>query len=102
MDGENLMTESGATTTEQPQSRRVTKTGRVVSDKNEKTAVVMVDHYWRHPIYGKTTKRSKKFHAHDAENECKEGDVVLIEESRPFSKKKRWVVREIIQRAADR
>lgn len=102
MDGENLMTESGTTTAEQPQTRRVTKIGRVVSNKNDKTAVVLVDHYWRHPIYGKTVTRSKKFHAHDAENECQEGDIVQIEESRPFSKKKHWVVREIIQRAADR
>lgn len=93
------MAETAPETTEAPRSRRLTKVGRVVSDKNDKTAVVLVENHRRHPIYNKTMTRTKKFHAHDEKNECKVGDIVRIEESRPFSKKKRWVVRDIIQQA---
>jgi small subunit ribosomal protein S17 len=80
--------------------RRMTKVGRVVSDKMDKTVVVAVDNKRRHPLYNKTVTRTKKFHAHDAENECVIGDIVRIEESRPLSKMKRWVVRDIVERAA--
>ncbi len=66
--------------------------GVVVSDKNTKTVVVEVERRYTHPLLKKTVRRSKKFHAHDEDDNFKVGDVVRIEESRPFSKNKRWVV----------
>jgi small subunit ribosomal protein S17 len=66
--------------------------GVVVSDKNSKTIVVEVERRYTHPLLKKTVRRSKKFHAHDEDNTFKVGDVVWIEESRPISKNKRWVV----------
>ncbi|MCC7428004.1 MAG: 30S ribosomal protein S17 [Alphaproteobacteria bacterium] len=69
-------------------------TGRVVSDKMDKTVVVSVERRVMHPLYKKFIRRSKKYHAHDEQNACKTGDVVRIEESRPLSKLKRWVVIE--------
>jgi small subunit ribosomal protein S17 len=68
--------------------------GTVVSDKNDKTIVVRVERRFTHPLLKKTVRRSKKYHAHDAENKCKVGDMVLIEETAPISKNKRWVVVE--------
>jgi small subunit ribosomal protein S17 len=79
--------------------QRVTKVGRVVSNKMQKTIVVAVDYPRRHPLYSKVMTRTSKFKAHDEHNECNIGDTVRIEESRPLSKEKRWVLREIIQRA---
>src|SRR5882724_5572039 len=81
------------------QKPRTQKVGRVVSDKMEKTVVVAVDYVRRHPLYHKRITRTSKFMAHDENNECKPGDVVRIEETRPLSKHKRWVVREILERA---
>ena len=66
--------------------------GVVVSDKNAKTVVVEVERRYTHPLFKKTVRRSKRFHAHDAEDTFKVGDVVFIEESRPISRNKRWVV----------
>ena len=66
--------------------------GVVVSDKNAKTVVVEVERRYTHPLLKKTVRRSKKFHAHDEEETFKVGDLVFIEESRPISKNKRWVV----------
>jgi len=66
--------------------------GTVVSDKNDKTVVVRVERRFTHPILKKTVRRSKKYHAHDEANVHKIGDVVFIEESKPISKNKRWVV----------
>jgi small subunit ribosomal protein S17 len=66
--------------------------GVVVSDKNNKTVVVEVERRYMHPLLKKTVRRSKKYHAHDENNAFKVGDVVRIEESRPLSKTKRWVV----------
>lgn len=66
--------------------------GVVVSDKQNKTVVVRVDRRFTHPIYKKTIRRSKNYHAHDEKNEYAPGDVVWIEESKPISKLKRWVV----------
>ena len=66
--------------------------GVVVSDKNTKTVVVEVERRYTHPLFKKTVRRSKKFHAHDEEETFKVGDLVFIEESRPISKNKRWVV----------
>ena len=71
--------------------RRVLQ-GVVISDKMDKTVVVRVERRVRHPIYKKIIRRSGKFSAHDAENRCKEGDVVRIRECRPLSKSKRWEV----------
>ena len=69
-------------------------TGRVVSDKMDKTVTVLVERRVMHPLYKKFIKRSKKYAAHDDANLCKEGDVVQIEECRPISKRKSWVVVE--------
>jgi small subunit ribosomal protein S17 len=80
------------------ESRRLMKVGRVVSDKMDKTVIVAVEYTRQHPLYKKAMKRTSKFAAHDERNECKMGDVVRIEESRPISKTKRWVVREVLQR----
>jgi len=66
--------------------------GVVVSDKNTKTVVVEVERRYTHPLLKKTVRRSKKFHAHDEDDTLKVGDVVRIEESRPISRNKRWVV----------
>ncbi len=68
--------------------------GTVVSDKNDKTVVVRVERRFIHPVMKKTIRRSKKYHAHDADNKHKVGEVVLIQESVPISKNKRWVVLE--------
>ena len=66
--------------------------GVVVSDKNAKTVVVQVERRYTHPLFKKTVRRSKKFHAHDEEDTFKVGDIVRIQESAPISKNKRWVV----------
>jgi small subunit ribosomal protein S17 len=66
--------------------------GVVVSDKNDKTVVVRVERRFTHPVLKKTIRRSKKYHAHDEANKHKVGDLVAIEESKPISKNKRWVV----------
>ena len=66
--------------------------GVVVSDKNEKTVVVRVERRFAHPLLQKTVRRSKKYKAHDENNACKVGDQVFIQESKPISKDKRWVV----------
>lgn len=68
--------------------------GTVVSDKADKTVVVLVERRVRHPLYGKIVRRSKKYHAHDEENAIQAGDVVRIEECRPISKSKSWRVLE--------
>jgi small subunit ribosomal protein S17 len=66
--------------------------GTVVSDKNDKTVVVKVERRYAHPVIKKTIRQTKKYKAHDEKNECKIGDVVFIQESKPISKDKRWVV----------
>ncbi|OAG27233.1 30S ribosomal protein S17 [Thermodesulfatator autotrophicus] len=73
--------------------------GIVVSDKMDKTVVVAVERLKMHPLYKKYIKRRKKFMAHDEENTCRVGDKVLIEETRPLSRHKRWRVKSIIERA---
>jgi len=67
-------------------------TGRIVSDKTDKTVVVLVERRVKHPLYGKIIKRSKKYHAHDEANEFKQGETVRIEETAPISKLKTWKV----------
>ena len=76
--------------------KRKTRFGRVVSDKMDKTVVVAVETPRRHPIYKKTIRRAVKYKAHDENNQCKMGDTVIIEETRPLSKDKRWRIAEII------
>lgn len=93
---------AAATSAEQNPGRqpvRTQKVGRVVSDKMDKTVVVAVDYVRRHRLYHKRITRTSKFMAHDEQNLCKEGDIVRIEETRPMSKNKNWVVREILERA---
>jgi small subunit ribosomal protein S17 len=76
-----------------------TLSGRVVSDKMNKTVTVLVERKVRHPLYGKIITRSKKYHAHDERNEFHEGDVVLIEECRPIAKTKAWRVTKLVEKA---
>lgn len=76
--------------------KRKTRSGRVVSVKMDKTAVVAVETLWRHPLYKKTIKRMVKYQAHDESNKCRMGDKVSIIETRPFSRQKRWRVVEIV------
>ena len=78
---------------------RKERTGRVVSNKMNKTITVIVESKMKHPIYGKFVNKSTKFHAHDEKNECGEGDLVRIMETRPLSKSKNWRLVEIIERA---
>ncbi|MFC3391449.1 30S ribosomal protein S17 [Aidingimonas halophila] len=82
---------------EQKQAR--TLTGKVVSDKMDKSIVVMIERRERHPIYGKYVKRSTKLHAHDEANQAKTGDTVSISECRPLSKKKAWTLVEVVEQA---
>ena len=77
-----------------------TLTGRVTSDKMDKTVTVLVERRVRHPLYGKTITRSAKYHAHDETNECKEGDLVEIEATRKLSKTKAFRVARVLQKAA--
>ena len=76
-------------------------TGRVVSDKMDKTVTVLVERKVKHPLFGKYVSRSKKYHAHDEKNEFHEGDVVLIEETRPLSRTKTWKVVQLVERARE-
>ena len=76
--------------------------GRVVSDKMDKTVSVAIERLIKHPVYGKYIRRTTKVLAHDAANECKEGDRVSIAECRPVSKNKSWAVVDVVERAADR
>ncbi|ADL42157.1 30S ribosomal protein S17 [Caldicellulosiruptor obsidiansis OB47] len=84
---------------EQKRGMRKTRVGVVVSDKMDKTVVVAVETLVQHPLYKKTMKRTTKFKAHDENNECRVGDKVLIMETRPLSKEKRWRVVQILERA---
>jgi len=77
------------------------RSGIVVSNGAEKTVVVRVERKFQHPLYNRTVKQTKKFMAHDEANACHIGDVVKIVESRPLSKRKRWTVVEIIQKAGE-
>jgi small subunit ribosomal protein S17 len=77
-----------------------TYTGRVISNKMDKTVVVAITRLFQHPVYKKTVKKVSKFKAHDDKNECVIGDEVKIIETRPMSKDKRWAVLEIMKRSA--
>ena len=76
-------------------------TGTVVSDKNDKTVVVLVERKVKHPLYGKIIRRTKKYHAHDAENAAKAGEVVRIQECAPISKNKTWTLVERVGAAPE-
>jgi small subunit ribosomal protein S17 len=78
---------------------RKSRVGEVVSNKMEKTITVSIERKLRHPIYGKYVKKTKKFVAHDENNDCNIGDIVRIMETRPLSKRKRWRLVEVIERA---
>ena len=78
---------------------RKTPTGKVVSDKMDKTIVVAVEDHVKHPLYNKIVKRTYKLKAHDENNECKVGDTVKVMETRPLSKDKRWRLVEIMEKA---
>jgi len=82
------------------QERRKVLIGTVVSNKMDKTVVVRVARSYRHPLYGKVVKVHKKYHAHDENNSCQEGDEVRILETRPLSKTKHWVVIENLTQSA--
>ena len=84
---------------ERPQ--RKTRRGYVVSDKMDKTIVVLIERRVKHPIYGKYVSKSSKLKAHDESNECKAGDVVTIQESRPLSKSKSWALVKIEKRTTE-
>lgn len=87
---------------EQPKTRvnrRRVKQGRVVSDKMEKTIVVVSETRVPHPVYAKIVRKSSRFKAHDEKNDAKIGDVVRIQECRPISKEKRWRLLEVVERA---
>jgi small subunit ribosomal protein S17 len=73
--------------------------GRVVSDKMDKTVVVVVERLYRHRLYKKVVRDTKKYKAHDEGNACRVGDLVRITESRPLSREKRWAVAEILEQA---
>jgi small subunit ribosomal protein S17 len=84
---------------EQSQVSR-TVTGRVVSNKMDKSITVLIERRVRHPLYGKYVRRSTKLHVHDENNECNEGDLVSVAECRPISKSKAWRLVEIVERAS--
>ncbi|MBI3560382.1 MAG: 30S ribosomal protein S17 [Gammaproteobacteria bacterium] len=75
--------------------------GRVVSNKMNKTITVLVERRVQHPVYGKFVRKTSKIHAHDANNECKAGDLVIISEGRPISKTKAWRLVQIVERATE-
>jgi small subunit ribosomal protein S17 len=80
------------------ETKRKTRIGRVIGDKMDKTVIVAVDTVRKHPLYKKTIRRTMKYYAHDEKNQCKIGDKVRIEETRPLSKLKRWRVAEVLVR----
>ena len=80
-------------------NNRKVRQGRVVGDRMDKTVVVAVERLVQHPLYGKRLKRTKKLHAHDEQNDCREGDLVEVMETRPLSKTKRWRVTRVVERA---
>ena len=78
--------------------RARTVTGRVVSDKMDKTITVLIERRVRHPVYGKYLTRSSKVHAHDADNRCAIGDLVTVAQTRPISKSKSWTLVEVVEK----
>lgn len=93
------MNQAATTATEARQVRSVT--GRVISNKMHKTITVQVERRLQHPMYGKYLTRRTKLHAHDENNECKQGDLVMIEQCRPLSKTKTWRLVKVLERARE-
>ena len=82
------------------QDKRIrTLQGKVVSDKMDKTITAAVERRVKHPVYGKYISRTTKVHAHDEDNQCKMGDIVIVRESRPLSKNKSWTLVEVVEQA---
>ena len=94
------MAETITNTAAQKKTGRATQVGQVVSTKMDKTIVVSVDMKKAHPLYRRVIRRSKKYYAHDEQNQALVGDIVRIEETRPMSKLKRWRLLEIVRRSA--
>lgn len=82
------------------EKRKRTATGRVVSNRMDKTVTVLIERRVKHPVYGKYMTRSSKLHAHDEENVCQIGDLVTVAESRPISRSKTWTLVEVVEQAA--
>ncbi|MEY8689817.1 MAG: 30S ribosomal protein S17 [Leptothrix sp. (in: b-proteobacteria)] len=93
------MSEAQAPVAAKPAKNTRTLVGKVVSDKRAKTVTVLVERRVKHELYGKIIGLSRKYHAHDENNEFKSGDVVEISESRPLSKTKNWVVTRLVEKA---
>lgn len=93
------MTATTAIATTAAASTKRTLTGIITSDKMDKTVTVLVERAVKHPILGKMVRRSKKYHAHSPNNEFKQGDTVMIEETRPVSKTKAWAVSKLLEKA---
>lgn len=85
--------------TEKQENLQRTVTGRVVSDKMDKSITVLVERRVPHPLYKKYIRRSTKMHAHDENNECREGDIVTIAQCRPLSKSKTWTLVKVVEQA---
>ena len=77
-----------------------TLTGRVVSNKMDKSVTVKIERLVKHPVYGKYIRRSTKLHVHDEANQCQEGDLVMIRQCRPISKTKSWTLVEVVEKAS--
>ncbi len=92
------MSDTDTQQAETPEKTARTVSGRVVSNKMDKSIVVLIERRVKHPVYGKIVKRSSKIHAHDANNECQPGDEVTIKEVRPISKTKSWTLVSIDER----
>ena len=95
------MSASEASVSENQEGRARTVTGKVVSNKMDKSIIVLIERRVKHPVYGKIVKKSTKIHAHDANNECLPGDEVTIKEVRPISKTKSWSLVSIDERAVE-
>ncbi|OOE56535.1 30S ribosomal protein S17 [Salinivibrio sp. ML323] len=76
-----------------------TQQGRVISDKGDKTIVVAIERFVKHPIYGKYIKRTTKLHVHDESNQCNQGDTVEVRECRPISKQKSWTLVRVVEKS---
>ncbi len=92
---ETVTTEAG----QKPRNRRKVRTGRVVSDRMDKTAVVSIERLVKHPVYGRYVRRREKFKVHDEQNQCHVGDLIRFMETRRMSKDKRWRLVEVLERA---
>lgn len=102
MSEESQLAAPGAQTDAGPSGKAARSvTGRVTSSKMNKTITVRVDRRMRHSAYGKYVTRRTKLHAHDEQNECREGDLVLVEECRPLSRSKTWRLVKVLERAAE-